>query len=69
MDIGGRIVGNLFASIDFPEPGGPIRMTLCPPEAAISKARLQFSCPLTSEKSIDDNRTDGFSVHLIRLTG
>jgi hypothetical protein len=23
--MGGRIVGSRFASIDFPEPGGPIR--------------------------------------------
>ena len=27
-------------TIDFPEPGGPIRIMLCPPAAAISKARF-----------------------------
>jgi len=50
--ISGKIVGNLFASIDLPEPGGPISRQLCPPAAAISSALLAWSCPLTSLKSI-----------------
>lgn len=50
-DNGGKIVGNRFANIVFPAPGGPIKITLCPPAAAISKARLMFSCPFTSSKS------------------
>ena len=33
------------ASIVFPEPGGPTISKLCPPAAAISKARLATSCP------------------------
>jgi hypothetical protein len=49
--IGGKIEGNLFANIVFPEPGGPIRIILCPPAAAISIHRLIDSCPFTSEKS------------------
>ena len=49
---GGSIVGKLFASMVLPAPGGPINIALCPPAAAISKARLIFSCPFTSQKSI-----------------
>ena len=36
----GSIDGMRFASILFPEPGGPIIRVLCPPAAAISSARL-----------------------------
>ena len=50
-DKGGKIDGSLFANIDFPAPGGPIRIILCPPAAAISIALLTCSWPLTSEKS------------------
>ena len=35
----------------LPEPGGPMKITLCPPAAAISSARLAAACPLTSAKS------------------
>lgn len=35
---GGRIDGSLLASMVFPAPGGPMRITLCPPAAAISNA-------------------------------
>ena len=42
MVSGGRIVGRRFAIMVFPAPGGPIMITLCPPAAAISKARLYF---------------------------
>jgi len=49
---GGKIDGSLLARIVFPAPGGPIKITLCPPAAAISKARLIFSCPFTSLKSL-----------------
>ena len=35
----------------LPQPGLPMRIILCPPAAATSKARLTFSCPLTSAKS------------------
>ncbi len=48
---GGRIDGSRLASIDFPEPGGPINIRLCPPAAAISMALFIFCCPLTSVKS------------------
>ena len=48
---GGKMVGIRLASMVLPLPGGPMRMTLCPPAAAISKARLMFSCPFTSLKS------------------
>ncbi len=43
--------GKRLASMVFPAPGGPIKMILCPPEAAISIQRLMLSWPLTSEKS------------------
>ena len=39
------------ALLVLPAPGGPMRMRLCPPAAAISKARLMFSCPFTSLRS------------------
>ena len=38
-----------------PAPGGPIRMTLCPPAAASSRARLIFSWPFTSLKSTSNS--------------
>ena len=34
-----------------PEPGGPMKSRLCPPAAAISRARRATSCPRTSAKS------------------
>ena len=40
MVSGGRMPGILRASMVFPEPGGPLMMTLCPPAAATSKARF-----------------------------
>jgi sialate O-acetylesterase len=46
-----EIVGKRFANIVLPEPGGPIKIALCPPAAAISIARLIFSWPCTSAKS------------------
>ena len=49
---GGRMVGSRFASIVFPEPGGPTMMTLWPPAAATSRARLTCSWPFTSLKSM-----------------
>ena len=49
--MGGRIVGNLRASMVFPEPGEPIMIMLCPPAAATSIARFTFSCSFTSLKS------------------
>ena len=58
----GKIVLNLLASIDFPEPGSPIRNTLCPPAAAISKALFAISCPFTSEKSMDSSGFLSFSI-------
>ena len=45
---GGSKDGIRAASMDFPDPGGPIISRLCPPAAAISAARLAFSCPLMS---------------------
>jgi hypothetical protein len=50
------MVGKRFASMVLPAPGGPIKMALCPPAAAISSARLIFSCPFTSQKSISKSR-------------
>ena len=43
-----------FASMVFPAPGGPMRITLCPPDAAISNALLIFSWPFTSAKSFSN---------------
>ena len=48
---GGNRPGSLWAIIDLPEPGGPMNRMLWPPAAAISKARLAPSCPLTSFRS------------------
>src|SRR5712672_533931 len=48
---GGRIPGMRAASIDLPEPGGPIIKRLWPPAAAISSARFALSWPLTSLRS------------------
>lgn len=42
---------NRFAIMLLPEPGLPDMSILCPPAAAISIARLTFSCPMTSQKS------------------
>ena len=47
----GRIDGSRLASMLLPDPGGPTSSRLWPPAAAISRARLAFSCPLTSAKS------------------
>ena len=38
----GSIPEYAFANSVLPDPGGPIKMTLCPPAAAISEAR--FAC-------------------------
>ena len=43
--------GILLASMDFPDPGGPIINVLCSPEATISNALFTKCCPTTSEKS------------------
>ena len=48
---GGRMEGRRLAIIDFPLPGAPIMMRLCPPAAATSSALFTFSCPFTSAKS------------------
>ena len=48
---GGSSAGSLWASIDLPEPGGPMNSRLWPPAAAISSARLAPSWPLTSFRS------------------
>ena len=50
-DIAGNRPAKRWASIDLPEPGGPISSRLWPPAAAISSARLAAACPLTSDKS------------------
>ena len=50
--IGGNMVGRRLANIVLPAPGGPIKITLCAPAAAISIARLIWNCPFTSAKSI-----------------
>jgi hypothetical protein len=47
----GSSPGSRAASIDLPDPGGPIISRLWPPAAAISTARLAVSIPLTSERS------------------
>jgi hypothetical protein len=61
---GGRMVGSRAASIDFPEPGGPIISRLWPPAAATSSARLPLSWPLMSARSssvpFGSARTPGF---------
>ena len=43
--------GSRAASIDLPEPGGPIIRRLCPPAAATSRARFAVSWPLISLRS------------------
>ena len=43
--------GKRCESMDLPVPGGPIINKLCPPAAAISKARRAVCWPLTSAKS------------------
>ena len=48
---GGRIPGSRAASMDLPEPGGPIISMLWPPAAATSSARLADSWPLMSRRS------------------
>src|SRR5262245_49755296 len=45
------MVGSRCASIDLPVPGDPIMMTLWPPAAATTSARLANSWPRTSAKS------------------
>ena len=35
-----------------PDPGGPMKSRLCPPAAAISRARRATSCPRTSARSV-----------------
>ena len=49
--------GSLRASMDLPEPGGPIMAMLWPPAAAISRARFTFSWPFTSAKSGTSSRS------------
>ncbi len=51
MASGGRIEGNRCASMDLPDPGGPIMSKLCPPAAATSSARRALSCPRMSARS------------------
>src|ERR1700756_3417840 len=48
---GGNMPGRRAASIDLPDPGGPVISRLCSPAAAISSARLALSWPLTSCRS------------------
>src|SRR5258705_73340 len=48
---GGRRVPRRRASMVLPAPGGPSISRLCPPAAAISRARLAQTCPRTSERS------------------
>ena len=50
----GRMEGSLRASMDLPDPGGPIMAMLWPPAAAISRARFTGSWPFTSAKSGPD---------------
>jgi hypothetical protein len=44
-------VGSRAASIDLPEPAGPISRRLWPSAAATSSARLALSWPLMSRRS------------------
>ena len=48
---GGEILISLKANIVLPVPGGPIKIRLCPPAAAISSARLACGWPATSDIS------------------
>lgn len=45
------MLGKACAKKVFPEPGGPINKILCPPAAAISRARLALDCPLIKARS------------------
>lgn len=51
MVSGGSMVGRRLMSMDFPEPGGPIRSMLWRPVAAMVRARLARAWPLMSAKS------------------
>ena len=62
--IGDSNPGRRAASIDFPDPGGPIISRLCPPAAAISAARLAFSFPLISRRSAKARR-EGYVVEIV----
>ena len=48
---GGEMLISLNASIVLPVPGGPIKIRLWPPAAAISKARFACGWPATSDIS------------------
>ena len=47
----GKIPGSRVASMVLPVPGGPSKIRLWPPAAAISMARLAWCWPTTSERS------------------
>lgn len=49
--MGGKRPAKRCASIDLPDPGGPVMSRLCPPAAAISSARLAAAWPFTSARS------------------
>ena len=51
-----------------PDPGGPTKTMLCPPDAAISSARRATSCPRTSAMSapIDGRKSGGATVSAVR---
>ena len=51
----GNKLAKRCASMDLPLPGGPTINTLCPPAAAICKARLAPAWPLTSAMSKFDS--------------
>lgn len=53
-----KTLSEVFAFLSgqsHPDPGGPFNKILCAPAAAISKARLACSCPLTFLKSYSEN--------------
>ena len=58
--------GSARAISVLPAPGGPTMITLCPPAAATSIARLTCSCPRTSCKSVtaSGNLGRGQRAHL-----
>ena len=67
--IGGMMVPMRFASMDLPEPGGPIIRRLWPPATATSMARFAFCWPFTSAKSISYLRCASNSAVIFSRTG
>lgn len=65
----GRIPARAFASMVFPDPGGPCMRILCHQAAAISRALFACSWPWIEEKSIEDRFRGRVSISIFLLFG